>query len=454
MKWFKLAFCAVAAMSFSSAYAFHAGGVADCDGCHTMHNSMENKAVAVHPGNEGDIVGVTNADPGTSTQFQGKNFLLQGSDTSSTCLNCHAGSAIGSFTVLTYPLPTTVGSAPVQRTPGGDFGWLAKTFSGNRGATVAGERHGHNIVAADFGLIADGAQATAPGGNYPASNLSCASCHDPHSRARIQDTATGVVTEAKLGSNVLPIYTSGSYGAASIATTGATGVYRLLGSATYTQMSLPGMTAFTANAPVAVAPSGYNQSEAVTEVRVAYGSGMSEWCANCHASIHNGNVNAANTALIHPAGNTALLAATANNLNGDAAGTSIGAIYNAYVASGNLTGVVATSYTSLVPFERGTAVIATLKALASNTNTAASSVGPSGTTENVMCLSCHRAHASGFASMARWDNGSQFTTQAGAYNFASTGQTATEYQAAMYDRDPAKFATYQRSLCNKCHAKD
>jgi hypothetical protein len=455
MKWLKVAFASVVALSFNSAYAFHSGGVADCDGCHTMHNSFENKAVAVHPGNEGDINNVTNIYPGASTQFQGKNFLLQGSDTSSTCLNCHAGSALSSFEVCTYPFPA-VGSSPVQRTPGGDFSWLTLTFSGSRGATVYGERHGHNIIAADFGLVQDTTQTVAPGGTYPASNLSCASCHDPHSRARIID-ANGDIAEAKLGQAVLPIYTSGSYGGVATATA-ATGVYRLLGSASYTQMSLPGEVPFASNPPVAVAPSSYNQTEGVNEVRVAYGAGMSEWCANCHVSIHNGNTGApsiggANTALIHPAGNTALLTAAANNLNGNAVGTTIAAIYNAYVASGNLTGVQTTSYTSLVPFENGTTVIATLAARSSNSGSAASHAGPVTGTENVMCLSCHRAHATGFLSMTRWDNTTNFITSAGAFT-TSIGLSAAQYQAAMYDRNPAVYATYQRSLCNKCHAKD
>jgi hypothetical protein len=455
MKFLKVIFASVVALSFHSAYAFHSGGVADCDGCHTMHNSFENKAVAVHPGNEGDINQVTNVDPGASTQFQGKNFLLQGSDTSSTCLNCHAGSALSSFEVMTYPFPGA-GIAPVQRTPGGDFAWLTKTYSGNRGATIYGERHGHNVVAADFGLVADTTQTVAPGGTYPASNLSCASCHDPHSRARIID-ANGDIASAQLGQNVLPIYTSGSYGSAPTATA-AIGVYRLLGSATYTQMSLPGEVPFASNPPVAVAPATYNQTEATQEVRVAYGAGMSEWCANCHVSIHNGNTGApsiggANTALIHPAGNTALLTAAANNLNGNATGTTIAAIYNAYVMSGNLTGVQTSSYTSMVPFERGTTVIATLAALSSNANSAGSGAGPSTGTENVMCLSCHRAHATGFESMTRWDNTSNFITTAGAFQ-TGIGLSAAEYQAAMYDRNPTVYATYQRSLCNKCHAKD
>ena len=53
-----------------TAFAFHAGGVAHCDGCHSMHNSPENP-----------VAGTPNSQ------------LLKGTDASSTCLNCHAGSA-------------------------------------------------------------------------------------------------------------------------------------------------------------------------------------------------------------------------------------------------------------------------------------------------------------------------------------------------------------------------
>jgi hypothetical protein len=34
------------------------------------------------------------------------------------------------------------------------------------------------------------------------------------------------------------------------------------------------------------------------------------------------------------------------------------------------------------------------------------------------------------------------------------GRLGAETQAAYYDRPVAKFASYQRVLCNKCHAKD
>jgi hypothetical protein len=214
------------------------------------------------------------------------------------------------------------------------------------------------------------------------------------------------------------------------------GVYRILGGIGYVPKSYSGGPAFTANPPVAVAPSSYNRKETSTDTRVAYGKGMSEWCANCHGQIHNDGLS---SAFIHPASNAALLTAT------------VTANYNAYKKSGDLSGAQATSYTSLVPYEEGTTNITTL-----TTDAAGAKTGPSAGTENVMCLSCHRAHASGFRSMARWDNDTEFITISGAYNVgtAAGNRNAVEYQAAMYDRPASNYATYQRSLCNKCHAKD
>ncbi|BDG09255.1 cytochrome C [Anaeromyxobacter paludicola] len=465
MKSFRFALALVATIAAGNAWAFHDGGVAYCDGCHSMHNSSGNKSMS--GGRNTGLTGWNSGGKASTVQFQGNNYLLQGSDNSSTCLNCHAAAdtAPSSYHVMTFPAPAA-GSAPVERTPGGDFAWLTQTYKGTAsyGAPVTskGERHGHNVVAQDYGLVADATLTTAPGGNYPAASLSCASCHDPHSRARITDV-NGTITNTAFGSATLPIGGPGSYGAAPTADE-AVGVYRLLAPSNYSQMSVPGVMAFNANPPVAVAPATYNRTEAVTETRVAYGAGMSEWCSNCHRSIHNDNVNAANTALIHPAGNGAKLTATANNLAGAANGTTIAAIYNAYKKSGDLTGTSAGSYTSLVPYEEGTTVIATLAGHAVNDGTQTG--GPSLGSENVSCLSCHRAHAGGFDSMTRWNNKAEFLTLGGqwpgsdspvaegAYGQYSMGMNQATYQAAMYDRPATNFAFAQRSLCNKCHAKD
>ena len=79
------------------------------------------------------------------------------------------------------------------------------------------------------------------------------------------------------------------------------------------------------------------------------------------------------------------------------------------------------------------------------------------------CLSCHRSHASGWRHGLRWNADGEFTTYDGAYpgtdstpsvpQFAR-GRTGGETQAAYYDRPVTQFASYQRVLCNKCHAKD
>ncbi len=471
MKFMKLAVAVAAAFAFGNAYAFHDGGVAYCDGCHSMHNSSGNKAMS--GGRNTGLTGWNKAGKASTTQFQGNAYLLQGSDDSSTCLNCHAANDVAptgvldnGYHVMTFPAPAA-GAAPATRTPGGDFAWLSITTTAlaSYGSTVTnkGERHGHNIVAQDYGLVADLTLITAPGGNYPANNLSCASCHDPHSRARVVD-ASGAIVNAAFGKAVLPIAGPGSYGAAPTADE-AVGVYRLLAPSNYSQMSVPGVLAFNANPPVAVAPAKYNATEVAVDTRVAYGSGMSEWCANCHRAIHNDTINSSNTALIHPAGNGAKLSATANDLAGNANGTTIANIYNAYVKSGDLTGTSATSYSSLIPYEEGVTTLATLLGHVGSASTAAgSTAGPTGS-ENVMCLSCHRAHATGFSSLSRWANNTEFLTLGGAYPGTdatgeggygqySRGYTQAQYAAAMYDRPATKFAYAQRSLCNKCHAKD
>jgi hypothetical protein len=423
-----------AGLMASDALAFHDGGVASCEGCHTMHNSKNGAAVN-----------------SAVAQFTGVQYLLKGSDQSSTCLNCHAAAdaAPTRYHIMTYPVPAD-GTAPAEMTPGGDFAYLGKSYSWTTSyyapGSSAGERHGHNVIALDFGLIADSTLATAPGGTYAGGNLHCSSCHDPHGQTRIhsdgsqdRNVTIGVASE--------PIGESGSYGATPVVGE-AVGVYRLLGGVGYVPKSYSGGPAFGAGAPDAITPSTYNRSEAATDTRVAYGQGMSEWCANCHTDIHNDSLA---SKLIHPASNAAKLTSEVTDN------------YNAYVASGDLTNTVATSYSSLVPYEEGTGDRATLTSHAVNDGSV--TTGPSTGNENVMCLSCHRAHASAYDSMTRWQNYSEFVTLDGsfpgtdaaghaAYGQYAQGKTMAENQAALYGRDIGAFATFQRSLCNKCHAKD
>src|SRR5512133_4276228 len=62
MKLVKIAFAVAVAALVGPAYAFHDGGVAPCESCHTMHNSSakETGALAPQMTNNDKGVGVTN----------------------------------------------------------------------------------------------------------------------------------------------------------------------------------------------------------------------------------------------------------------------------------------------------------------------------------------------------------------------------------------------------------
>ena len=135
---------------------------------------------------------------------------------------------------------------------------------------------------------------------------------------------------------------------------------------------------------------------------------MSEWCGNCHGDFHSsGNQ-------IHPSG---------SGMGGNIAGT-----YNAYNGTEDQTGgVLATAYLAAVPFEDAAV-------------TTSSTAGPA-SSSRVMCLTCHRAHASSAPNAGRWD-------------FSVTLLEEDGLESGSYAITDPYASPNQRSLCNKCHNKD
>jgi hypothetical protein len=418
-----LALAAVMAVGLgTNAYAFHSGGVAECSGCHSMHSP-----------------------------YPAGSNLLVGKDASSACLACHQNAADtgpSSYHVSTADSILATGS-PLQRTPGGDFGWLKKTYTwagrgGGPAESEPGQTHGHNIIATSgysntgvdttYGYVVDPDNPAAPGGTYPSTSLSCVSCHDMHGQSRRN-------LDGSITTTGFPIRGSGSYNNSADPTADlAVGVYRILAGPGY---QTDGVTF--AGVPAAVAPSTYNQTEATNQVKVAYGritgtnqQTWSQWCGTCHGDMHyDGGTN-----YVHP---------TDETLGGTIRGN-----YNSYKKTGDLTGAETTAFTSLVPLVYNGLTYADLKTKAGNGSPTYE--GAISDNDRVDCLSCHRAHASGWEYALRWNPEYEFLTDSNGnyYNgsFGGRGRTIAEVEDSYYDRPSTVFAKAQRSLCNKCHVKD
>jgi len=377
-----------------AAFPFHEGGGEEyCLGCHNIHRPQGSQ------------------DPSTSESSAPATMTLRGSDPSSTCLQCHAVSGT---------IQAVLSADGSKFTPGGDFYWLGKTFTWTEGALKyqsEADTHGHNVVALDYGLHQDRRKSTAPGGYYLSSSLACTSCHNPHAKT----LANG---EAGSTTSLSSLYVEKPFG-------GTTdGNYRLLGGKGYEGSPQGSGVIFTYGPPIAVADS-FSWTE--TDSRhPAYGSGMSEWCANCHQAFLNSSTGGG--AGKHPAGMGA-------KLNGDIAKN-----YNSYVKTGNLNGSQGSAYLALVPFETGISDTMFLDP--------SSSSGPGPGNANVMCLTCHRAHASAFQNIGRWDFEVAFIADSHP-QFGDGGASGNDVANSYYGRNmTAEFGETQRQLCNKCHLKD
>ena len=168
-------------------------------------------------------------------------------------------------------------------------------------------------------------------------------------------------------------------------------------------------TVFTFPAPDADGLDISNEVES-NSLHSAYRSGVSDWCGNCHGQYHSGGQG---SAFVHPAN---------QNLE-----TTIANYYNLYDGSSDPSGGdPATSYLAAVPFE-------------DPGMTTTTTAGPTASSK-IMCLSCHRAHASSAPHAGRWDFNIEYLDNDGAVSGSYPIPNP-------YPGDPA-----QRQLCEKCHA--
>ena len=279
--------------------------------------------------------------------------------------------------------------------PGGDFYWLTRSFTWTTpwGTTEvsSGASHGHNVANRVFGIATDPVLTVSPGGGFLSNELGCTSCHDPHGNTNFR-----MLYGAALG----PAYA---------------------GDTRYD---------FTAEAPLArgtEGPTTIGGGGEETDTRhTVYKSGMSEWCANCHGAMHGDG----GSLFVHPAG--------------VGLGRVIADQYNRYISTSDPGGGdVSTAYAGLVPFED-------LDIDLDLVDPAQATGGP-GETDQVMCLTCHRAHASPFADAGRWDFAATILLRDSHPRTGDGGASAQDLTNRYYSYG---LDANQRSLCNKCHAKD
>jgi hypothetical protein len=294
------------------ASGFHNGGVGSCKACHVMHDSHAGSIVAVMPSGE----------PG----------LLIEETPSDVCLRCHATEE-GEVLAINPRMPAVENG-------GGNFIFLLETNLNDApdGASnlIPGEAAGHNLVAPGHALASDSRYSLSPGGTFPAGEMGCTSCHDPHGNA-----------------NFRHLY----------------GVGPVQG----------GLTVFSAPAPRA---EGFDLDGAAesNNLHTAYQGGMSDWCGNCHGRYHDD----VQTPVV-PGGGAPLEHPSDEPLDSE-----IRDQYNHYNGDDDpLGGSPATAYLAALPFEDAT-------------STTTSTLGPGGGSR-VMCLTCHRAHASSSPAAGRWD---------------------------------------------------
>ena len=330
-----------------AAFAFHSGGVGSCQACHVMHESLE-----------GVVAGVS---------LSGEPGLLLEETPSDVCLRCHATEAGAVFAI--NPL------MPANEKGGGNFIFLleenlndAPDGSSN---PILGEAAGHNLVAPGHGLASDARHSLSPGGTFPAANLGCTSCHDPHGNANFRFL----------------------YGAGPVQ---------------------GGLATFSFPAPQAEGVPLDEAAEA-NDRHTAYQGGMSDWCGNCHGRYHDDF-----QTWVVPGGGTPLEHPSDEPLSSE-----IRDQYNAYNGDEDpLGGSPATAYLAAVPFEDAT-------------STTTSTSGPGGGSR-VMCLTCHRAHASSSPAGGRWDFRVGLLSQDGLVS--GSFPIPAPYSSAS-----------QGTLCSKCH---
>lgn len=315
-----------------------------CSNCHTMHNSQGGAAVV--------------KDAYDTAQDTPVEFLLnRGGGSKTTCWGCHAQTT--ALNILT--LIPQIRHTNATDLAGGNFGYIA---------TV--DNQGHNVI--DYTDNPETTLTGAPPGDENSNTvtgltLTCAGANGCHGDRTVTGVGASMKGAHHTNDNILKF-------GASFTLTGqgaSTGLsYRFLkGVKGAEETNWLNSSSTVHNEYIGTTTGGVSEDSTISSPGAA--GAISGLCAECHGNFHGGSVDIGG-----PTGTPWLRHPTDITLP----------------SSGEYTSY--TAYSVTAPVARTT--------IADGTTTPSSTVTPSGNTNDiVMCLSCHRAHASANFKMTIWD---------------------------------------------------
>lgn len=402
-----------------------------CTDCHTLHNSDGGARIA---GNKAQA-GATDWAPGPFRE------LLKKGDWTDMCLSCHKQGYNTSATADLVGVENTGWTAPIVMTVDGVDPAGASLPAGDFYYSNLDPKKGHNPAFTKGSLAAATAKlmaadptlgSTPPGGTIGDGEWSCHSCHGMHSRfsgsytayRQIKRTVNGILLTGKT-------------------TTAAAGVETYTGAA---ENTAAGYEAILSNSRGDIQGTNYvnvrkdgNPLEGADLLadygdtnKNVYRGGFSSFCAACHGDFHGGNgetrtADNANTRqsgawVRHP-----------TNVAMNEVGSKYGiATYKVVVTNAQGTNPNPVGYDWKYPLIQPDADF-TVKSTVASATDPLTAIGAS----RLACLTCHKAHASQYENMVRWD--------ANAHSFIAAGATDFEGEASNGD-NPAYG-------CGKCHQK-
>jgi hypothetical protein len=312
-----------------------------CSNCHTMHNSQNGQPMATYGG---------------TTEAQG--CLLRG-----TCLGCHGQNSSGTQNIIPLGnVPQVLLSTSATALAGGNFKYLDDD----------NDNRGHNVGDLGVAYKEDTAAMFPPPGNEftennvirNSANFTCAGTKGCHGYRTIEDELLAIKGAHHTDDTILKFgigFTETGQGD----TPGLS--YRfLLGVKGGEDIDWEATNSVTVHNEYKGATAGVEGGDAYTPG----GNTISGFCAECHGNFHGGSADIGG-----PIGTPWLRHPTDISLP----------------LSGEY--ILYTTYSLTAPVARTTIP-----------NSPSSTVTPSGNTDDIsMCLSCHRAHASPYFKIMRWD---------------------------------------------------